>query len=324
MSKTKSHYNPRSKKENYKSRQKLIENGNRKEEKKKETIKKILKRKTKNEKRKENASKKVEKPMIDSSQHLIMNFTDYDDMGLRVPVKYNIFGTMKSESQKLIKNILEKNIEYLVYNIYKDLEHITLFKRNTSDPKILIERIMKFVHNKRYHFIKNIDEPHAKEQSFFSYKDKEYKEYYFVFNLSVLLERYRKYTVECEHQLINFIELHTHFYNNINLSKYKFKNPRYKFGIRAEFFNTCTKNYYMISNNCFVGVDSDRTTPCVYRFYYKAKTDFSEFSRIDIKNINSFHISNILKEKPKSVYLFTIPNKIRYYSPYKSNKKIKK
>jgi hypothetical protein len=312
-------------------------------------IKRENERNTKSNKQKKN---KTDKQEINVEDYIKMRFSDYTDIGLRIPVKYNVFGSMKSESLKLIRNLLLKNMEYLSNNLLfirninsynlpwkmkknlfiDNLRFSKLFNSNSRQKQILtneekIDFFLKTITSKKSCFVK--DNPNdkcteIKHKEFYVYKDPREKEYYFVFNLSLLFERYRVYSIEYELQILNFIELRTHIYDNVNLTKYKYKSARFSDGVRAEFFNLSDKtNMHMITNQSYFPPNASKKIPCIYRFYFKTNTDFGEFSRINIHNINPEHIDKLSVNKPKNMVLFAIPNNIRYNSPYKSNKNVK-
>jgi hypothetical protein len=312
-----SHYNSKSRRESMKKMQRKLDDIKRENER--------------NIKSNKNKKIKKEKPEINVDDYIKMRFSDYTDIGLRIPVKYNVFGSMKSESLKLIRNLLLKNMEYLSNNLLF-IRNINNNKLQWKQKKVLtnedkIDLFLKTITSKRKCYVK--DNPNdkcteIKHKEFYVYKDRREKEYYFVFNLSLLFERYRVYSIEYELQILNFIELRTHIYDNVNLTKYKYKSARFSDGVRAEFFNLSDKtNMHMITNQSYFPPNASKKIPCIYRFYFKVNADFEEFSRINIRNINLEHIDKLSVNKPKNMFLFAIPNNIRYNSPYKSNKNVK-
>jgi hypothetical protein len=148
-------------------------------------------------------------------------------------------------------------------------------------------------------------------------KDK-YGDYYFNFNLSNFINQYRCDKILYNHDLLNYIELRTHFYENVDTHKYKFKNVNInKDGVRAEFFNMSIPSHIVkIINNMSISNSGTKNIPCIYRFYFKTGKltmgDITGSNVFHIKNKNETHFQKLIENKPSSSLLYAIPNILRY------------
>ena len=313
MSATRHHYNSRSRRDNIKRKQKNREEKFRKENKHKEICDDKNKKKQKEIEKRERKNKSIKTPKI--KVHELMNFTSYKDIGLRVPIKFTLFGKLKSESRKLVSNLLDKNRELILNNIL-ELEYIDYgtYSEDKNDERYE-KKIKFFLDNfcKRSYLKKFLRSNSCIYDSFFL--DKYKKDYYLCFDLSTIFMKTRERLIIKNCELINYIEMKTHVYNNINLQKYKFKNKELnKDGMRFEFFNMTLKNtYYKISNSMIVP-EFSKMVPCIYRFYFKGSSniDMNEGPRFSLNNKSLIHCQKLIENPPTNIKLFAIPNILRY------------
>ena len=243
----------------------------------------------------------------------LMNFSSYKNVGMKIPVKYNIFGFMKRESQRLIYNILEKNFEYITGNIvtYDDLSNIL--------PRQKIIEILKIMCSKRK-ITKSYKE---KLYPFYLHVDK-YGDRYIILDLYKIFENYRTKCILQNKQLINFIEIRSHIYSDINPKKYKFHNERLnRDGVKVEICNTSILEHsYPIVNRIGLN-ESDKIVSCVYRFYFKPSVNLVDQSHINIKNKTHAHLISLVNNVPESMNLIAIANILRYKRRFKNNSRNK-
>lgn len=301
MSKNASYHNPKSRRDSKKKYKRSLESNECK-------INKSIKENSNN--KKFNKRKRMHSYKAENGIQSLMNFTSYRDLGMKIPVKYNIFGFMKRESQKLLYNILTKNFEYITDNImiYDNASccsntHKVLSIINIMSSKRKIKKM-----NKKYNY------------PFWLYIDKN-KDDYIMFDLYRIFEEYRIKLIFDNKQLINFIELRSHVYDKIDLRKYKFKNSRInRDGTRLEICNLCMPDHsYPIDNIMYIP-NITKAQSCVYRFYYKPTVDINDEARINIKNKDSEHLTLLRNKKPESINLIAISNLLRYRDKFKNNR----
>lgn len=240
----------------------------------------------------------------------LMNFSSYKDVGMKIPVKYNIFGFLKRESQKLIYNILEKNFEYITGNIatFDNLSNILPRQKIIEILKIMCSKrkITKSYKDKLYPFYLHVDK---------------YRDHYIVLDLYKIFENYRTKCILQNKQLINFIEIRSHVYSDVNTKKYKFHNKRLNNfdGAKVEICNTSILEHSYPLYNRIPLNGNDKIVPCVYRFYFKPSVDLKDESRINIKNKTHTHLMTLVNNVPESMNLIAIANVLRYKSRFKNN-----
>lgn len=299
------HHNPKSRRDSLKKHKRTLYsyeckmNKNMKERNTKET----------STNKKTNKHKRSHLYKIENGIQSLMNFTSYRDLGIKIPVKYNIFGFMKRESQKLLYNVLNKNFEYIT-------DHIFIYDNLScllNSHKILT--IIDIMSSKRK--IRKMNKKF--KYAFWLYTDKN-KDNYIMFDLFRIFEDYRIKTINNNKQLINFIELRSHVYDKVDLKKYKFKNKRLnRDGTRLEICNlSMPEHSYPIDNVMFIP-NITKPQSCVYRFYYKPTVDLNDESRINIKNRDPNHLSKLCNSVPESINLVAISNLLRYREKFKNN-----
>ena len=312
------HSNPSSRYKNRKNRHKKFDEQQRDIKKSIEGQKKEVKKREKQEKR-EKQRKKIS-PIFPVEYNLV-NIKDNDDLYLRIPVKWTLFGRLHKYSNILLDNVLTKNA--------KAIFGINPKKEPDIFPPPLLRKVRLRAIWKRDISLRNARKRWPSYNmvnnhlTIFTYKHG--KTWYIYIKIDV--RALWKSNAVCYNAHTKYFELKSHVYNNYPISKFKIKgaDDRCHLAIAVVHNLDSLKNRPPVTNldNIYPMVTkskNDKDVNCIYRVYLFENHDIADPEIIGL-NPNEFLATNLCRYySNQGLYIYAIPNVVRYKRSYNIDK----
>lgn len=312
------HSNPSSRYKNRKNRHKKFDEQQRDIKKSIEGQKKEVKKRETQEKR-EKRRKKIS-PLFPVEYNLI-NIKDNNNLFLRIPVKWTLFGRLHKYSNILLDNVLTKNAK-AIFGINPEKEP------HRFPPPLLRGVRMKAIW-KRDIKLKRVGKRYKKEtlwpryNHIFTYKHGKTWYIYIKIDVEALWESnafwYDAHT--------KYFELKSHVYNNYPISKFKIKGADDKCHLSIAVVHNMTslKNKPPVTNlnNIYPMVTkskTDKDVNCIYRVYLFEEHDIADPEIIKILPAESVAMNTGRYYFNRGLYVYAIPNVVRYKRSYNVDK----
>ena len=278
------------------------------------------------EKQKKKTERKFEKKKITPSfpeEFNIVNTTSTDCLYLRIPVKWSLFGKLKDRSQILFNNVLTKNFTYIggCKTIEKTYEaDFDLNRVRRKDLLLDFRKRSKMI-------VSNQASPMAYTKNnlkAFTYKHG--KTWYIYFPLK--LENLFMTNLAWYNAVTNYIELKTHVYDQYSTKKYKIKghDRRCHLDLALVYNLGDIKRgpaVYHLDNiypKVIKSEDDKRDINCIYRIYTYEEHDLADPEMTVQLDKSDYYTANFKPNKPERLYVYAIPNVVRYKRPFNRDK----